>query len=246
VVDQRNSRLTVFGPDLQIAREARFPVLSVGSIQPLSLAPGLGLIMNGWIPTSEAAGMPLHRFSRTGRADLSFGADSGAGPASASGVGTMRILSPRSSSVFWSLRADEYRMEQWDLESGALIRTTVVEEDWVRDSYENHEPAVQNPSLFLSIWEEDGRLWVLGAEPEDMSGTAGPPRHGEPGRPRRDRGEIMDLRLEVVDTASGSILATQRLPHYAGVFMSTGQLVTFRSMYPPGQMQIWSVALQCQ
>jgi len=63
VVDQQNQRLTVFGPDLRPARQSPLPIWPMGALQPLNWAPDLGLIMNGWAYTSDAAGAPLHRLS---------------------------------------------------------------------------------------------------------------------------------------------------------------------------------------
>ena len=244
VVDQQNQRLTVLDPDLRPARESPLPIWPMGALQPLSWVPDLGLVMNGWVSTSEAPGTPLHRLGPAGQQELSFGSDPDAGAASPLNGGMIRLVTPRPSRVFWSLRADHYLLEQWDLETGSRLGAVLAEDDWVSHAWRDHEQTVQDPPILLSLLEDDGLLWVVGAEPSEPD-AEGPVRHGEAGAPGRDRGEIMDLRLEVLDPASGSAIARVTLPHYAGFFMSTGELVTFRSIEPPGRMQIWSFELGC-
>ena len=201
-------------------------------------------MVNGWVGTASSAGLPLHSFDLDARLVRSFGVAPGQPPVSLSNLSQFRNLPPRGDTLIWTVPMDEFVLEQWNVRTGARVRRISPDEDWVRDAYQDHRERYTNVPLLMGLFvDESDRIWVVGAEPELDPVRRRPGDHGAP--VIRDRGEVMDLRLEVIDPASGRVIARARMPHYAAGFLSTGDLFAFRSTERPGEMQVWSLRLRC-
>ena len=239
--DGGNSRLAVLNDALQPVRTARVAV-SPSPLQPLTWVEGIGLLAIGWSPTPQGAGLPLHLLASDGSIVRSFGASLNE-PAGGSGTfSAWRVASPTSGPLVWTSRVNRYLIERWDVRDGSLAKRILIDAPWLDDAFERGVPVVQRPPMILSLYEDaDGLLWVLVRL--NVSDTRSPPRHGE-GR-EGDLTDFWDLRLDVVDPTTGSIIASHQVPDYAGGLMNNRQLVSFEASNNYGQMSVYDTDLFC-
>lgn len=240
VLDKGNTRLTVLGPDLQLVRDARVPVRPI-DLQPLSVVAGVGVLVNGWAHTAELAGAPIHLFDQDGTRVRSFGTDRESPYRSPNARNGFRHGAAVSGARHWTVRLNQYLLEQWDLETGRRLKAVEIEDEWPGAAYRNGQPIQAAPPLIFALHlDRFGRAWIVGRE------TVGEPQppiaHGAD---QSDLAEVVDLRIDVVDLTAGKVVASTTLPDYAGGFLETGQLFSFRSMDSPGQMSVWDPSVTC-
>lgn len=158
VFDNRTNRLTVFDPDLQIARMHN--VVHVPGIDLLALDRG-GFVMDSDIRTRELAGLPHHVLDAEGGIIASFGSlTREVGPGFQHNLS--RVIARGNGGTIWSAHVFRYEITQWDTSNQVLARIR-RETDWFPPRQEGRgtnqirppEPAVQK------IWQaDDGSLWV--------------------------------------------------------------------------------------
>lgn len=241
VLDAGNQRASLFGPDLDLLREWRLPV-NPAPLQSITWVPSIdAFVVNGWSGTASAAGHPLHLLASDGTLQRSFGHDQSDPIMSPTEANGFRPALARSGTRMWSVRLTSYVLEEWDVQSGELVERVALDQPWLNDAWENGRQKYSRPPMLLGTSQtDDGLILVLGRE------NVEPRRQGVVhGAVGADLTDALDLRVDVFSPRSGTIVATLELPDYAGGFLDTGQLFTFRSSEVPGQMTVWDLELKC-
>jgi hypothetical protein len=247
VADRGTGRLTVFDPSLKFARSAPAPIL--GMAFPLEVLLGGQLIAGAQIPTREAIGLPLHRFEADVKLVESFGGGRGEFRADRS-ILSRRRLARSADGGFWAARVTEYVIERYD-RFGRQTLELRRDAAWFRPHAGTPISIDPRPKPLVMGVHEDrrGLLWVLSAV-EDPAwrtalGTTLPKRLGGHASPipvvqRPDA--YNDSMLEVIDPATGRLLASQRFPYQLWLLVDDGAVAN-RAEDKEGNffIQVWWV-----
>jgi hypothetical protein len=206
VADGVHQRLTSLTGDGSAPRTLPLSPLNPG-FELTAITPD-SLLLTGYGLSSELAGEPLHVVSWEGGVERSFGASRGLEQGS-DPVELVRSIHSVSADTLWVAPMDEYRIERWSLD-GELRAVFLGDGSIGFDREELDEVRGLRPRTVLSAVRQDasGLVWVKlhvpRADWKDVVGAA-------------DEEELSDLRLtdtllEVVDPASGTVVASRRLP----------------------------------
>jgi hypothetical protein len=202
------ARLSVFAPDMSLVRSARL------QHYPEFYRADGSFIVAQQIASSELLGHPVHLFSASGELVRSFGMEVPQYRAD------LRLLLTRkvgagSQGTVWMTAPGEYRIERWDPDTGQLLhRVPRAAPDWfVTESKPGH-PLIERPRAVISyIWEQDGLVWLIAQVPDE---------HWEPrlaeepppgGLTESDRNSAYDWIVEVIEPATGQLVAFRRFPN---------------------------------
>lgn len=177
------------------------------------------------IPSRGHAGWPLHVLSGADGSVLrSFGADQAAltpGEARASA----RRLAKAESGRIWAAHQGQYLIELWDLEGRKHVE--------VRGSLERFERSdLPRPSI-TGVWEDAGLLWVMihVADPRYAENVQKLEDPGDGLGPRigpADGHALYDTVLEVIDPASGQLVATRRFDDSLNTLGDDAPIIAYR------------------
>lgn len=213
-IDFYNARLTVLNANLEYVRDIQFPYPTV---HPSFVRPDGSIIVAGQIQSREAIGYPVHMFDRDGQRVRSFGMDVPQYRADMRRLLT-RTVGMAVDGTVWTAPPGRYLIERWDPDTGRMLeRIPRNAPSWFTES---GAPAgspreVKPNTVITSVWGDDqGFVWLFMDVPaEDWRplynrGQAPPHQQFKPG----ERNEFFDWLVEVIDPASGALIASKRFP----------------------------------
>lgn len=214
----RAMTMTVFGPSLRQLREAKVSIPAAEAM--IRLGNG-NIVTAALLATPEEVGFPLHAYDSQGKLKKSFGATSEVFSAEMIPQLRRRIAAATDPNEVWAAHVYRYDIELWDT-NGRLKKTYERRPDWF--STRKERPVLpssrQAPQPFIQAIRQDsaGLIWVLinvaspswrtAADFREMRATRtdsliDTPQH-------MDR--LLNTVIEVIDPATGSLLASKRLP----------------------------------
>jgi hypothetical protein len=213
IVQER--QLKVYSPDLRYVRSIPLPGGAFGN--PIALPDGRILFPSS-IPTSELAGKPLHLLTPAGERLGSFGGDE-LNPRCPSCMIRYLARAARTGTI-WSLRQDEYRLEEWS-PNGTALRTIAVSgsswfPDWVSEQLRSGQGRIGPATpAFVGFWVEDatGYVWAVGLAPRDgrIELKAGTRRGVIAGQPSNSEAQAVRTTIvDVIDPSRRIVLASYR------------------------------------
>ena len=238
-------RITRYTPDLVVSKTIRLPV------SPRQLAHlGTGqMVISRPLSTPERLGQPLQLVDSLGNHGISFGADP---PIQEVGNSDLmwRTLSTSRREEIWTARLTEYVLERWRTD-GTRVAHLMREVPWFgpHDNYgfrtDGSEPP--GPGIIAIHMDSGGLLWVAMHIPDDNWEDAYEPWDDPYGRPRHmvhDRNLVYDTVLEVINTDSGTVIASKRLDESIIGFTQKGNVfwTRFRDGIVP-TMEVWEVQI---
>lgn len=200
------ARALVYGADRGFGREVALPVAPWDAA---FLADGRLVVASA----SSRAPLPVLLLTQSGEVVREIGTAPPGEP-----LGTMRRIAIGPDGTIWTMAVlGSWRVERWDT-TGASLGEMVREPAWFPpyDSYQPPAPGVPPQPALQSFWfDSAGRLWVLGkaADPAWADGVGAlDARGGDEGTSViTDPDRVYDTVLEVIDPATGELLATTRL-----------------------------------
>jgi hypothetical protein len=233
-------RVSVIGPDLQVARSfaARYRPWLVRDDGTFVVAEQIG--------TPEHAGYPLHVVDETGKVLRSFGTES---PQYRSDLRLLltRFVAPARDGTIWAVAPGRYVIERWDPERGVLISSVPVRSSWFREAPNHLDESERPVSIILGLWEDEaGWIWVL-ARVADLQWSRPPPL--PPGVWERqttmeDRNGMYDWMVEVIDPGSGTVLASRRFGDYLRQYPPTPLLLSEGPERLDFAVDVWRAVLE--
>lgn len=245
--DAALNRLSVFSDGREPARSTTNR--GVYGNEWVVLSDGL-FVVNSSSTLPEYAGDPFHVFDPTGAYLRSFGGGDLSFPYDRATSLRMRRRMDRARDGlrFWAANTD-YVIELWDAE-GRKYRTIIRDAQWY------HAPATPRPVTpdtppqdivnFLHV-DTHGRLWIVVLVADPNWERALVPGRQELGERYRiaDINGISDSVLEVIDAATGRLLATQRLPFVVAAMASGEFLMSLNDGFADSpQINVWRATLQ--
>jgi hypothetical protein len=132
---------------------------------------------------------------------------------------------------------NDYRIEVWDL-SGTHLRTLEREAAWFPPGGEAGSPSADrqarpNAGLWTPRFDEHGRLWTFARVADGDWADAletGPDPYGRPrmGVPQGSQSDLYDSMIEVLDPATGRLLASTRIDAALGFLLPGGYAASYR------------------
>lgn len=160
----------------------------------------------------------------------------------------LRSFSPaREGGRFWTLSL-EYVIELWDT-AGVKHRTLVRQADWFRPSMEFHAPSPDKPPPprpWQIRQDERGLLWVVVfvADAEWWK-ALGPSKDPRVEYESLNDNQYRDTVVEVIDPASGTLVASARFPDYVKFLVDSEHLITLNDEFNDNpRIHVWRVRLQ--
>lgn len=228
VFDWESSRYSIFSPQHVYVSSGPLPLTP--ELSSLALRSGK-FVFNHTLFSPNEIGQPLHLVNREGVRERSFGSPTGVYRPDVPFLMSRAIASSKSGLV-WSALRTEYRIDLVNPETGSVDRTIRREVSWfppgMRPEPRTGTPSLEPTPFIFDIREDEaGRLWVLiaVADPEWRSAIQAPAagdRHGTVTDEQRYR----DSFIEVLDPASGRLLATVRLPQHIKQFVDDNLIGT--------------------
>lgn len=247
VFDGGNARISVFSPDLALARDVRFPFLL--HFMPLALTSTGNVVGSGDIKTVERIGYPLHLLDREGTLLRSFGAEEPVYRRDAPFFNFRAIAASRGGGV-WAGHFTQYVIELWSGDGALrhrLIRGPSWFEPYVRGVIYPSSEEPPNRQFYGLKEDAAGRLWTLVHVPDPRYTEAlGTPEPGEGGRryaPILDYQRLRDTVIEVLDPEQASVIARARIDQYAINWIDDDELATYRETNGVPYVDIWRVRL---
>lgn len=234
------ARLSVLTPDGRFARMINLPFITEKAV----VSPEGDVFLAAQNRSPELVGLPVHRLSREGVYLGSFGADRAESDWRRPSL-SMRNLALSQDGSLWLIRPDLYRLEQWTTE-GKHRRTLSRNADWfpTRDVelYDDNEPT---PFVVGLRTVGSGRVWVLSvradAKWDHQRASSGERRRYSPAK----MDGMFDSMLELIDPTSGSLLASLRLPFYAGGFVDETSIWSLRETEAGAWLiDVWNLHLK--
>jgi hypothetical protein len=230
VFDNGNVRLSVFTPDLTLARTERLH--GAMTYRGVVLSDG-AVVINAVVPTSEGVGFPLHLL-RDGAAPVSFGSVDGGALVSPSPVPLMRAVAATRDGGVWATPRTRYEVDRWNAQGewmGRLVRRAGWFTPYTNRTVGGNEPP--EPFLFAVREIAPGRLMTLTGVPKsDYTRRLGPPvRISQRGNPIYDltrKQDLFDTVVEVLDAENGRLLYSRRLEAYLIGFADDNHIYGYR------------------
>jgi len=223
VFDAGNARHTVLDASLRLVKE--WPGV-VGRITSGIFLPDGRLVVNGYIPTRERVGLPLHVLP-TGGGDIirSFGLAPGELFDAEEAWASWRELALGQRGTVWAARRNKYQIEEWSVDGQRL---SVIERrpEWFRP-YQRRTALTlatpPQPHLERIHVDVTNRLWVFLLVPDPRwtsSVEEQPPLPGiKPSLVPTHYSGLYDTIVEVIDLKTMTLVASQRFPHYLWGFL---------------------------
>jgi hypothetical protein len=228
VADQGNNRLTVIGPDLEVARTENLPMRPI-HIAPL---PDGDVLVNADIRTQELVGFPLHQI-RNGRIIRSFGYHGSAVRFDMSSYPGWRRIAVAEQSI-WVMHVDRYTLEEWSFE-GQLLRAFRHEPDWLRTPagpVRGYSPDSKPPTTArgLHVVSPGVVIAAFAVARDDFAAGLRFRRSADHGSYVIDRiDRVFEARVEVIDVGDGSVVTSSRWEGFPLGFVRPGVLALLHS-----------------
>ena len=209
VYDPANSRVTVYTPELRVARIVRVPFTGVVDFAPL---PKGEIVVSAANRTADMAGISFHILSPDGARIRSFGTSTAPiGPRDA--LERRRIFASNRGELI-ATAENRYDREQWSV-TGANTLVVQRRPEWFpprRTGATVNILAERPVPIVTGAWEApNGLMWAR----IDVAARDWKPmwRPGEPERSisTADHTRLIDTILEVIDPQTGRIVASQRI-----------------------------------
>ncbi len=241
VFDNALRRHSVYSPSYQYVRST----LYVGRVwEAIEVREGT-LALNADIPTPDRVGYPLHLMHPDGTLGQSFGSASGAYRVDASLL-LNRYITHAGGTEIWDIPWLAYQASRWG-SSGATLH---LQRDvpWFRTVTDIRPPGQQRPPSpwVMGIWMDQARqLWVMLRVPDENwrpQAGAVARRSDGPGVIAFDR--EYDTIIEILDPATGRVIATERFDQALWRLMPGG-LVSWYREEEDGEphLEVWQLTL---
>ncbi|MGH7460670.1 MAG: hypothetical protein ACRERX_20055 [Pseudomonas sp.] len=226
------ARMTRLSPGGKIISRARIPgVPNLG---------GVALLRDGRVAlaltlrTRQRIGLPIHVIERTGAVIMSFGADPATVVLPGESDSRLRSIAIGNGNSIWSAPVNRYEIERWT--PNGLQRQTVRRivdwfQPWKTRRAGRPDEVRPSPRLLGVTEDPSGRLWTLvQTAAGDWKQTGQPPADArmESNRPvlsHDARQRYFETVIEVIDSSTGRLLASRRLPGIIAGFYQ-GNLIT--------------------
>lgn len=228
VFDWESSRYSIFSPQHEYLLSGPLPLTP--ELSSLALPSGK-FVFNHTLFSPNEIGQPLHLVNRAGVRERSFGSQTGVYRPDVPFL-MSRAIAASKSGLVWSALRTEYRIDLVNPETGSVERTIRREVPWfppgMRPEPRGGTPSLEPAPFIFDVREDEaGRLWVLIAiaDPDWRSAIQAPAagdRHGSVTDEQRYR----DTFIEVLDPASGRLLASKRLPQHIKQFVDDNLIGT--------------------
>ncbi len=207
IADMANARLSILSPEGQYTRSVPFQY-----VPDLILADGT-FVVAASLAGPSAAGYPVHHVAKNGTLLRSFGVDTPEYRADMRRLFT-RVVGPGGGGTVWMTPPGQYRLEEWDVASGQLLRAVPrVGSDWfVESPRPGGSPTSVRPDPVISqVWEgSEGLVWVFATVPDPKWQPLFSGRSPDRGLTHSERSSVYDWRLEVVDPQTGAVVASHQ------------------------------------
>lgn len=228
VVDWGTSRVTVYGPGLTLARIQRV------SHYPSLVLPDSRFVVATGIASPVATGYPMLLIGNDGEVARSFGAPI-TRPSPEIERDRPRHLAVAQDGGIWAVSRGRYTLDRWDPASGELKQRVEVGSSRVRNWAEYPEDERVRPTASIeTLWEDaDGLVWLLIRDADEQWVA--------PSRANQERlvsdeeyDATFDWVIEVVDPATGKVIASRRFGRVLWGRPTSGLLVARTDSLPEG------------
>lgn len=245
IYDAGRGRLTALDARFDIAQT--YGPFTIKPPNALLFGPGDTLVAVTERATTDAIGYPVHLLDRDGNFLRSLGA---VRPVYRADRPLMRwrSLAWAGERNIWSAPLTRYTVERWDLE-GSLRAAYARQVDWFppHEQYGFRDDEPPNPGLIAITTDDQGHLWTMvriaGENWQSGVGLVDPP-----GRPAHrgitDYAAYYDTVIEVIDPASGELIASTKVESYLVRFLGDNLVVGYRedaAGYP--SIRIWRLTV---
>jgi len=243
IVDAGNLRESIVDKDFALVRDGRLPA-RFGAIAKIGDADGY--VINGWIGTTDAVGMPIH-IVRGQELERSFGLAGSSVGSTLDPFTIRRILAVDRQDRIFSTEVYEYTIEAWDSaghrlqgwKGAALNARTPSPGRWTIES--------PPPSRIEGMQVDDaGRLWILSVQvkenwrelmDEELLPTGQLALRMKPGYSSTS---LYSSRIEVLDLNSGSLIASRDYPNIFVAFIGDSLLLeTIEEKSGTPRLAVW-------
>jgi hypothetical protein len=243
VLDPRYRRRTILSDDLAFIRQDPTP----SQVYYAAVAADSLLVANMMIMSGEHAGKRLHVVRTDGTIERSL--DPTIDGRTAQIAEDFRPLTSRGDDRFYAAHYNEYRIDEWTISGefiGSFMRSASWFERWTGRCCwvsPTDPPATQLRDLRL---DHDGRLWVM-ITVADSNWVAGlrPSTLDRGAYTVEDPTRAYDAVIEVIDAASGRMLATARFDQTFVGFVGDGLVAAYREdgESPRSLLDVWRLSL---
>lgn len=223
VYDPGLARLTEFDLATRaVRRTAPLP----GHFETLILEDGKA-VLSGPVRTRESAGHPLHIYDSSGTWENSFGLDEAVLRPDLSTF-LLREMTLADPASFWAAPKNEYRVERWNTR-GQRTQVLLGQRPWFERWSVHHARSRDTPPqpilADLSV-DSTGLLWVMLSVAHEHWKEALSTSVDQEGNPMLEPGRPYRVAVvEVIDPATGTLLATRRFPYFNVRFAGPGLLM---------------------
>lgn len=232
-------RLTAVAPNLSTLRTV-----------PMAFAPAFvradgTFIVAEHVRTPKLIGYPIHHTDAFGKVLRSFGTLT---PEYRPDLRLLvdRIVAPSIDGTVWAAAPGRYALERWDPVKGTRVAEVRPRSGWFVESGALPASERTRPTpLLQAVWELDGLIWVL---IRDADSKWRPPvvEVSERAFDLQIYNATHDWIIEVIDPASGNVLASKRYDAAIWTRASSDVLVTYRltSAGERGALEVWRPSLK--
>jgi hypothetical protein len=236
--DTRLKQVMLFGPNLTLLRTLPLELDPLGDALVLSDS---SFALNAIDPPRDRVGPLVHIVTPSGTA-RSFAADP-EGFRFDLAFSAGRLLAASSTGI-WVAHRTSYTIDEYSLD-GQRRRTVERKVDWFpRHTTPPHRPGPDGPAPYIiDVREDDGLLWVLIAVAARDWSSALDVQTPE-GRTYSDRSAYFDTRIEVLDPATGALVATTRVDPFLAGFHGPGLTSSYEEVGgATPRIAIWKLRL---
>lgn len=250
VFDAAGMRRTVLDASFQVVHTNPIMILLKGSAVVLRDST---YVVNGSVPSSERVGYVLHHIDAAGDVITSFDEPPEGDRAPGSDNASYRVLVAAADGALYSARRSQYRIDSWDVSTGELVRSWVRDAEWFapHNSPVSRDPGRPAQPTIIDMDEDaDGRLWLLISVASERwadgfvaTGAGAHPELG--GFVLDDWNVAYDTVVEVIDPATGCVLASQTVDELMPYFVGPGWALSSREDARGNPVrQLWRLRLQ--
>lgn len=241
VHDWGTGRISVYGPDLQLARMQR-----MAHLPSLVLPDGAYVVIADPLLTAGNAGHVVRIIEPDGFMLRSFGTDSPEYSADSHMLAT-RWAAAGAAGDIWTAAPGRYALVRWDPSTGERVQEVVVDSDWFEETARwPADERTRPPPVIESIWEDAGVLWVV-LRDADVDWEPPPPSVANVERVlQADEYErTYDWVIEAIDPANGHVIASRRFRNILWTRPPSKVLVSFRAATNAGTtFDVWQARLR--
>jgi hypothetical protein len=241
VHDWGTGRVTVYGPDLRLARMQR-----MAHLPSLVLPDGAYVVIADPLQTAGNFGHVVRIIGPDGFMLRSFGTDSPAYGANTDMLATRWVAQAREGDI-WTAAPGRYTLVRWDPSTGERVQEVVVESDWFQETASwPADERTRPPPVIESIWQDNDLLWVV-LRDADLDWEPPPPvlANVERVMHAEEYEQEYDWVIEAIDPDDGSVIASHRFRYILWTRPPSNVLVSFREATVAGTTyDVWRPVLR--